>query len=99
MQSILCTKNLGLYTLSIQVKLSQSSSLYLQQVTLITDFNVSAEFRATLAHTLYVENRLLVTDAIKIRANIKKAFVEVNSVYQSAVFTYLWKEEFVTSGS
>ena len=62
---------------SLQRRITSSTTLQ-AQVTLVTDFDVTAELRAELSQFIYVENQLTVLDAEAIATNVKSAFTSID---------------------
>ena len=62
---------------SLQTKIESSTTLQ-TQVTLVTDFDVTAELRAELSQFIYVENQLTVVDARAITTHVKSAFTSID---------------------
>ena len=48
-------------------------------MTLVTDYDITAELRAVLGQIVYVENQLTIADAEAIAASVKSAFTSIDS--------------------
>ena len=62
---------------SLQTRIRSSTTLQ-TQVTLVTNFDVTAELRAELSQFVYVENQLTVVDAQAIATHVKSAFTSID---------------------